>query len=258
MAETRHREARDFHRRNARRWRGRRNRRSSSDDEVKREPDVRTLYDWIKPRQQARRFKSIEWVDDTAFMLRTPEAEEVAWAMRAKDQMRRRCWPSTQERCGVCNDMFFPLVQHMRKEAERMTSYFSSSPQSRTKIWQQNVSRASMRCELWTAIHQLSDAARDGCHTCRLMIEALVNSQRGEPLAWHEWNRRTCIQEVKREEFNEELLNPTTNCQLYFCEGWYFTINVVGRKPDGSPIYTDALDTHLHTGGGKHKRISSV
>jgi hypothetical protein len=46
------------------------------------------------------------WDDDTPAMLRTPAAAASFEHSRALAQMRRRSWPSIQERCLVCNDLF--------------------------------------------------------------------------------------------------------------------------------------------------------
>src|SRR5271156_5342846 len=51
------------------------------------------------------------WDDDTPAMLRTPAVAASFEHSRALAQMRRRSWPSIQERCPVCNDLF-PIAYH--------------------------------------------------------------------------------------------------------------------------------------------------
>lgn len=226
-----------------------------------------------------RKFRNVKWIDDTPVMLSSPEINNAAWVNRGVTQMRRRSWPSLQERCSICNDMFFPFARHMKNPVDiwtqggvperadplnRLEEYLDTIKESPAQVRRNNMPLSqplfplNAVYETSTHISKISCSARLGCPTCKLLIEALINYDRREPLAWQTWDCEACIHETKtwtglREDDSPD---PTTICHLRFREGLDFMVTdgkhdysiAWGKKLLGT---RGAKTIHLHTGLGE-------
>lgn len=77
-------------------------------------------------------------------------------------QMRRRSWPSLQERCEVCNDLNAPAGTYDKDKFVDLEKIKEPNLLQRPK-------------EFWGCpLKKVVDAAASGCHTCCILIKARI------------------------------------------------------------------------------------
>ena len=226
-----------------------------------------------------RKFRTIEWTDDTPAMLQTPELHDASWDNRGVAQMRRRSWPSLQERCPVCNDMVFPFARYMKnpvdiwvqsgppEEAnpfEGLQTYLGTAQERSVRARSDKPGSLQalfpLDAEYRTSAHRsrIIYSSRLGCHTCKIILEALINYDREESVSWRKWDREARIFESRsrKSELEDLSPDPTTICHLHFREGQPFL--VTDGKHDFSMAWGKKLlgtkgpkKIYLHTGFGE-------
>jgi hypothetical protein len=109
-----------------------------------------------------RQFGNIKWNDDTPAMLRTPQLSAALEFNRGMAQMRRRSWPSLQERCEVCNDLNAPADIYDKGKLMELE-----------KIKQKP--NLLQKSQFWVRpLKKVVEAAASGCHTCCFLIKARI------------------------------------------------------------------------------------